>query len=89
MSSAKIGESPFLVSPVAKGPATATTPSEAALHPPGLVSRLRASRPSGAWLIIGMLSVLLAFAGGLLAGRSLAPAKSSARGTDAEAEKPE
>jgi hypothetical protein len=78
---------PLLVSPVsARVVGAGATPSEAALKPPGFVARLRASRPSVAWLLIGGLVVLVAFGGGLLTGRLLAPAQ-AARVTDAEPEK--
>jgi hypothetical protein len=72
MSSVKpMAERPVLVSPVAK---VAPTPSEAALHPPSFLSGLRV-KPSAAWLVLGLLVVLIAFGGGLLTGRSLAPEK--------------
>lgn len=80
-----MAERPLLVSPVAK-PASAT-PSDAALASPGFFAKLGASRPSGAWLLIGLLVVLLAFGGGLLTGRSLAPVTKNAAVEEATPEK--
>lgn len=75
---------PLLVSPVAAQPPAPA----AALKPPGFFSRLRATRPSGAWLVIGLLVTVLAFGGGLLTGRLLAPATAS-KSPDVSSEKPE
>jgi hypothetical protein len=69
-------EKPFFVPPVAaRSVVGGPEPLGGAPKPPGLLGRLRASQPSGAWLLIGLFATLLAFGGGLLTGRALAPTK--------------
>jgi hypothetical protein len=77
----------FVPPVAARSAGSAPEPLEGAPHS-GLWRRLRASRPSGAWLLIGLVTTLLAFGGGLLTGRALVPAKAP-RVAEGQPEKPE
>jgi hypothetical protein len=82
-------EKPVFVPPVAARSFEAGSElSQGTPKPPGFIGRLRATRPSGAWLLIALLATLLAFGGGLLTGRLLAP-KNEARVADVQPEKRE